>query len=42
MIEEHMEVGAQAQDVVRRVGTVVGRPERTDVRGFGIRTGTPL
>jgi hypothetical protein len=42
MIEEHMVIGAQAEYVVRRVGTVVGRPKRADVCGLGIRTGNPL
>jgi hypothetical protein len=42
MIEEHVVVGAQAKEVVRRIGPVVRRPEGTDVRGLGVGAGQPL
>src|SRR5215208_5311346 len=42
VVKEHVVVGTQAEDVIRRVGSVVGCSERSDVRGLGVGTGWGL
>src|SRR4028119_2193646 len=42
VIEEHVVVGAQAQDVVRRVRPMVRRPQRPDVGGLRVGPGEAL
>ena len=42
VVEEHVVVGTQAQDVVLRIWPVVRRPERPDVRGLRVGSGEAL
>jgi hypothetical protein len=42
VVEEYVMVGTQTEDVVRRVGSVVGCSEWSDVCGLSIGTGKAL